>query len=196
VHPELIGRVDLAGSAKTFSVPAHPVLGNAAGGPIPYELRAGSDGSIWGSELQGNRVFRFDPRTETFKTWTMSTSHAGPRRLDVDARGNVWIPQYGAGNLAMLEPGSGRITEMALPKPNSAPYIARVDNVRQRVWIGTGAGDVAFMYDLRTKRFSTYDLPVTGALVRHMSIDTNGDVWLAYGASPGIPARIARLRIK
>ena len=194
MNPELIGRVDIAGTKQTFSVPAHPVLGNVAAGPIPYELRAARDGGIWGTELQGNRVFRFDPRTESFKTWTLSTSHAGPRRIDIDARGNVWIPQYGAGSLALLEPATGKITEIALPNANTAPYIARVDNARQRVWIGTGAGDVAYMYDLKTRRFATFSLPTTGALVRHMSIDARtGDVWLAYGASPGIPARVARL---
>jgi virginiamycin B lyase len=197
VNPELIGRVDINGKTERFTVPPHPTLGSAPAGPIPYELRAGHDGSIWGSELQGNRIFRFDPHTKTFKAWTMTTSHAGPRRFDVDPRGNVWIPQYGAGNLAMIDPASGKITEITLPLANTAPYVARVDDARSRLWIGTAAGDVAFMYDLRTKRFSTFHLPVTGALVRHMSIDPRtGDVWLAYGASPGIPARVARLRAK
>jgi streptogramin lyase len=196
VNPELIGRVEMSGTTERFTVPPHPTFGSTPAGPIPYELRAARDGSIWGSELQGNRIFQFDPRTRTFKAWTLTTSHAGPRRLDVDSRGNVWVPQYGAGNLAVLDPQSGTITEMALPLANTAPYVARVDNARGRVWIGTGAGDVAFMYDLRAKRFSTFHLPAAGALVRHMSIDArNGDVWLAYGASPGIPARVARLRV-
>jgi virginiamycin B lyase len=195
VNPELIGRVDAAGTTRTFDVPAHPVKANQAGGPVPYELRAARDGGIWGSELQGSRVFRFDPRSEQFRTWMLPTTHAGPRRLDVDARGNVWIPQYGAGNLAMLDPATDRITEIDLPMANTAPYIARVDDVRNVVWIATGAGDVVFRYEPGARRFTTYELPATGALVRHMAIDErNGDVWLAYGASPGIPSRVARVR--
>jgi virginiamycin B lyase len=195
VNPELIGRIDASGTTRTFNVPAHPVLANVAGGPVPYEMRAAKDGAIWGSELQGNRVFRFDPRNEQFRTWTLPTSSAGPRRLDVDANGVVWIPQYGAGNLARLDPRTDQITEIALPESNTAPYIARVDNTRNAVWIATGAGDVVFRYDPGARQFKTYQLPATGALVRHMDIDErNGDVWLAYGASPGIPSRIARLR--
>jgi streptogramin lyase len=158
-------------------------------------MRAARDGAIWGSELQGNRVFRFDPRTEQFRTWDLPTSHSGPRRLDVDARGNVWIPQYGAGNIALLEPASGRITEIALPVANTAPYIVRMDNTRNVLWIATGAGDIVFRYEPARKRFTNYELSATGALVRHMAIDERtGDVWLAYGASPGIPSRVARLR--
>ena len=195
VNPETIGSVDASGTIRTFSVPAHPTTSSAPG-PIPYELRRAQDGSIWGSELQGNRVFRFDPKSETFKLWTLPTSHAGPRRLDIDASGKVWIPQYGAGNIAVLEPATGKISEIALPIANTAPYIVRVDSTRARIWIGTGQGDVAFMYNTRNQRFTSYHLPAVGALVRHMDIDErNGDVWIAYGASPGIPARIARIRV-
>ena len=193
-NPELIGRI-ASGATRRFEVPAHPLKSKQAGGPVPYELRAARDGGIWGSELQGNRVFRFDPQSEKFRTWELPTPYAGARRLDVDARGNVWIPQYGAGNIALLEPASDRITEIALPISNTAPYIVRVDNRRNVVWIATGAGDIVFRYDSASKRFTNFELPATGALVRYMAIDErNGDVWLAYGASPGIPSRVARVR--
>ena len=44
--------------------------------------------------------------------------------------------------------------------------------------------------------FETFPLPSRGALVRHLAVDPNsGAVWLAYGASPGIPARVARVRM-
>jgi virginiamycin B lyase len=196
VNPELIGKLDASGTTRTFNVPAHPVMANRPAGPIPYELRTAPDGSIWGSELQGSRVFRFDPRSEQFRTWMLPTEYSGPRRLDIGADGRVWIPQYGAGNIALLDPRTDKITEMALPLKNTAPYIARVDHTRNAVWIATGAGDVLFRYDPRSRTFTTHELPATGALVRHMDIDErNGEVWLAYGASPGIPARIARVRM-
>jgi len=48
-----------------------------------------------------------------------------------------------------------------------------------------------------TCRFAVYPLPSRGALIRHIAIDPRThDVWLAYGASPGIPARIARLSLR
>jgi streptogramin lyase len=64
------------------------------------------------------------------------------------------------------------------------------------LWIGNGAADQVFSYDPQSRRWTTYQLPSRGALIRHLAIDgKTGDVWLAYGESPGkLPARIARLR--
>jgi streptogramin lyase len=195
VSPELIGRVDAQGDTRTFEVPAHPVLATGAGGPTPYELRVAPNGSIWGSELQGDRVFSFDPQTERFRMWTFVQGRVGARRIDIDAQGRVWVPLYGSGRLALIEPGQERITEIDLPIANTTPYITRADHRRGVIWIGTGAGDVVFRYEPRSQTFVTVELPSTGALVRHMAVDERtGDVWLAYGASPGIPARVARVQ--
>jgi virginiamycin B lyase len=195
-NPEVIGRIDrAAGTIERFHPPAHPELATRPGGPIPYELRAARDGSIWLSELQGNRVLRYRPADKTFDVFTMPVTHAGPRRLDVDAQGIVWIPAYGAGQLIRLDPKPGNMRTIALPIRDAAPYVVRVDNARGKVWIGTGAADAVFEYDPVKDSFRTHPLPAAGAMIRHMAVDgRNGDVWLAYGASPGIPARIARLQ--
>jgi streptogramin lyase len=50
------------------------------------------------------------------------------------------------------------------------------------------------VFDPDTAAWRTLHLPTRGALVRHMDVDRRtGDVWLAYGASPGIPPKIARI---
>jgi streptogramin lyase len=194
--PSLIGRIDRSsGDVQPIDAPLHPVLAKQPGGPIPYEVRAARDGAIWISELQGNRVLRYRPREQKFDTYAMPTSSSGPRRLDVDASGVVWIPLYSAGKLARLDPVNASIREIDLPIKDSAPYVVRVDNARNRVWIGTGAADVIFEMDLRTEKFITHPLPTPGAMVRHLAVDAkSGDLWIAYGASPGIAARVARLK--
>ena len=196
--PSIIGRVDrISGDVETVSAPLHPTLAKPPGGPVPYEVRAARDGAIWMSELQGNRVLRYAPATKRFDTYDMPTASAGPRRLDVDANGIVWIPLYGAGKLARLDPRTGAVREIELPIRDSAPYVVRVDNARRRLWIGTGAADVIFEMDPVRETFITHPLPTPGAMVRHLAIDAHtGDLWIAYGASPGIPARIARLKIR
>ena len=76
--------------------------------------------------------------------------------------------------------------EIPLPIKDAAPYVARVDSTTNTVWIGTGAADAVFAYDMASRQFTTYGLPTDGALVRHMWVDPRrGDVWLAYGESPG-----------
>ncbi len=193
--PELIGVVDPAGDkVTTYPVPPHPTLAKGPGGPIPYEIRASRDGRIWLSELQGNRLVAFTPKTGKFQTFTMPTSHSGPRRFDVDTKGILWIPAYSANLLVRLDPATGKFTEIPLPMKDVLPYVARVDPRDGAVWLGSAAADVLLRYDPGSRRFDTFPLPSRGALVRHLAVDPrDGAVWLAYGASPGIPARVARV---
>jgi virginiamycin B lyase len=194
--PEQIGRVDPAtAKVEVFELPHHPTMRAVPGGPIPYEQRIGPDGRVWVSELQGNRVLAFDPASGKASAHSLPTSWSGPRRFDVDGRGVLWIPAYAANALVRFDPASGEFREIPMPIPGATPYIARVDPAGG-VWIGTSAADAAFRYDPATGRFATYPLPSQGALVRHLAIDpARGDVWLAYGASPGrISARVARIR--
>jgi virginiamycin B lyase len=194
--PELIGSVDAAtGEVVTYEVPAHPTLAQGPGGPIPYEIRVGPDGRVWGSELIGNRIFAFTPATRKFETFRLPRPHSGPRRFDIDARGVVWIPAYAANLLLRFEPGIRKFTEIPLPIRDAVPYIIRVDSRTGALWIGTAAADVLLRYDPADGRFETFPLPTRGAMIRHLAIDSrSGAVWAAYGASPGIPARIARLQ--
>lgn len=195
--PELIGFVDgTSGVVTSVEVPGHPTLAARPGGPIPYELRAGPDGRIWMSELLGNRIVGYDPRTRAFSAHELPQPASGPRRFDVDAAGILWIPAYSANALLRFDPGGGRLESFALPLRDAVPYVVRVDAGTGMLWIGTSAADALLSFDPRTKAFTVYPLPSTGALVRHLAIDPRThDVWAAYGASPGIPARIARLRI-
>jgi virginiamycin B lyase len=194
--PELIGSLDAGtGKVTTEEVPAHPTLARQPGGPIPYEIRVGPDGLVWGSELIGNRVFAFTPATGKFEVFPLPTPHSGPRRFDLDAKGIVWIPAYSTNLLIRLDPAAGQFTEIALPIRDAVPYVVRADPRSGVLWIGTGAADVLLRYDPATGSFETYPMPSRGALIRHLAIDPRtGAVWVAYGASPGIPARIARVQ--
>jgi virginiamycin B lyase len=194
--PELIGRVTRAGKVETFEVPSHPVLASKPGGPIPYELRAGADGTVWGSELQGNRVFSFNPARSEFRMYDMPKPHSGPRRLDIDPDGMVWIPAYSTNEVVQLDPSTGKFTAYPLPVPDAVPYVVRVDPVTRDVWVGTSAADMILRLRHKTGRFMVYPLPSRGALVRHLAIDPKThDVWAAYGAWPGrLGAIVARIR--
>lgn len=192
--PEVLGFVDpAAGTVQPLEVPAHPEAARGAG-PIPYELRAAADGSIWGSELVGNRVYRYDPASESFRVFPMPLAHSGPRRLDVGPDGVVWIPEFAGGALTRLDPATGEFRRFPLPVADAAPYIARVNARTGDVWIGTGAADAVFRFHPESATFDVFPLPTRGALVRHMAVAPDGAVWLAYGASPGGRARVARLR--
>lgn len=195
-EPELIGSVDAAtGKVATHQVPAHPTLAHGPGGPIPYEIRVGPDGRVWGSELIGNRLFVFTPKSGKFEVYPLPLPHSGPRRFDVDAQGMVWIPAYAANRLLRFDPATRQFNDIPLPSPDAVPYIIRADPRSGVLWIGTAAADALLRYDPAKDQFEAYPLPSRGALIRHLAVDPRADaVWVAYGASPGIPARVARVQ--
>lgn len=189
--PEIVGYVDPA----TREVRTYEIPGDGGESTIPYGLRVGPDGTVWGTQLRGNRLVRLDPETGDVRRYTLPTTQSGPRRPDVGVDGVVWIPEFGAGKLARFDPATERFTEVDFPVPDAGPYVARVDRVRGTVWIGTGHSDVVAAYDPGTERFTLYPLPTRGALIRHLDVDeATGAVWVAYGASPGIPGKILRIQ--
>lgn len=193
--PPLLGYVDPGdGSVRTYEAPRNPDYLEGSG-PIPYGLRILPDGEAWVTELHGNRIVGFDPGTGAFRAFVMPTAASGPRRPDADADGRLWIPEYATNILARFDRESESFAEYELPIPDALPYVVRVDRTRNIVWIGTGAADALIAFDIPTESFTVYPLPTTGTLVRHIDIDErSGDVWAAYAASPGIPAKVARLR--
>jgi streptogramin lyase len=195
--PELMKRVDgETGEIREVQLPPHPTLATDAGGPIPYEIRAAPDGRIWMSELQGNRLIVHDPKANTSEAFELPITHAGPRRHDIDPAGTVWVPAYSANTLYAFDPRTKQWQANPLPVRDAVPYVARVHPRTGRIWVGTSAADAVFEFDPAQKRWIAYALPSRGAMVRHMAFDgRTGDLWLAYGASPGISARVARLRV-
>ena len=197
-EPERIASVDESGEVRLYTVPSR----GAPGGPdaestIPYGLRVGPDGLVWGTQLRGNRLVRLDPRSGAVEQWALPLSHSGPRRPDVAPDGSVWIPLYSGNALARFDPVRETFRVWDFPVEGALPYVARVDPSNGTVWIGTGHGDVVASFDPEGEEFTLYPLPTRGALIRHLDVDPErGEVWFAYGASPGIPGKILRLQTR
>jgi len=99
VHP------DLAGKVREWAVPTPRFARDPAVAP---------DGSIYIAVMSGNKVARFDPKTQTFKEWDLPPGHH-PHGLLVDRQGMVWTTGNGNGTIGRLDPASGRTTEFKTP---------------------------------------------------------------------------------
>lgn len=193
--PELIGYLDTAsGEVTTYEVPNQTMPDG--GSTIPYGLRMGPDGTLWATQLVGNRLIKFMPASEQFSLYELPTPYSGPRRPDIAPEGTVWIPEYAANKLARFDPASEAFQEYELPIPDALPYIVRVHPQTQHIWIATAAADAVLRFDPETEQFEVFALPTRSALVRHMDIDAQtGDVWVAYGNSPAVAPKVARIQV-
>jgi streptogramin lyase len=71
-----------------------------------------ADGSIWTAQPGGHpggdlddrgRLIRYDPATGKVETYTPPAPGAGPRGVDVDSNGIIWVAMGGSGHLARFD---------------------------------------------------------------------------------------------
>jgi len=71
----------------------------------PYGIAADSAGKIWYEESgpDANKLVRFDPAVEVFRTYAMPTPNSSVQNMARDAKGRLWMPLSLANKIAVVE---------------------------------------------------------------------------------------------
>ena len=71
----------------------------------PYGIATDSTGKIWYEEsaTRANKLVRFDPATESFRTFPMPAANSSVRNIVRDAKGRLWMPLSLANKVAVVE---------------------------------------------------------------------------------------------
>jgi len=71
----------------------------------PYGIAADSSGKIWYEEsgADANKLVRFDPAVEVFRTYPMPAPNSSVRNMARDAKGRLWLPLSLANKIAVVE---------------------------------------------------------------------------------------------
>ena len=71
----------------------------------PYGIAADSTGKIWYEEsaADANKLVRFDPAVEVFRTYPMPAPNSSVRNMARDAKGRLWLPLSMANKIAVVE---------------------------------------------------------------------------------------------
>jgi streptogramin lyase len=174
-----IGRFDT--KTERFTIYNPPTSGGTH-----YGIAIAPDGGVWYSQLYGQRIGRLDPRTGTIKEY--KTPGLGPRRLEIDSKGVVWIPEYGAGVLARFDPITESFKEFELPtgKLGEAPYALGIDR-DDMVWICGTISDTLMRFDPKTGSFTVIPMPDKVTFTREIEFDYSGaqmKVWTINSNDP------------
>jgi len=171
---------------KTLS--ADQAVGGGRGessGRTPYGIDIAPDGMIWYAKLNGNRIGRIDPDVKggDIKEW--NPPFIGPRRLQLDADGIVWVPGWGDGTIGAFDPKTEEWTLHMMPNAiNRLPYALNINRKTGMVWItGTGS-DTLVSLDPKTGHFTEYRLPSKVTFMREIEIDDDGNIWTTNSQSP------------
>ncbi len=203
-----------------FNVTGALLAPNSDAHVAPHSLQVAPDGSIWVTLCLGNKVGRFDPKTEA---WEIFEQKDGlyPHTLRFDHQGRVWYTLAVSNQVGMIDPKSGEQRTIRLPARTWAQAFA-VRAVPVFLWAGkylnlTDSTDGAEGIDLpvpygidiapdgavwfsqlNVRRIGRID-PDTGAIrlidtpfpgPRRLRFDSRGNLWIP-GFSAGLLARYA-----
>jgi virginiamycin B lyase len=167
------------GSNYGITPGAHPNLaGKVSEWPVPTPQFArdpavAPDGSIYISVMAGNKVARFDPKTQSFKEWDLPAGHR-PHGLLVDKHGMVWTTGNGNGTIGKLDPVSGKMTEFKTPSGGGGPHTLVITDDQRAIWFTMQSGNKVASLDTRTGAIKEY--PSSGGPYG-LALDKAGNVW-------------------
>ena len=168
------------GSNYGITPGAHPnLVGKVSEWPVPTPRFArdpavAPDGSIYIAVMSGNKVARFDPKTQTFKEWDLPSGHR-PHGLLVDKTGTVWTTGNGNGAIGKLDPATGKMTEFKTPTGGGGPHTLVITDDQSTIWFTMQSGNKIASLDTKTGAIKEY--PAPGGPYG-LALDKAGNVWV------------------
>ena len=112
---------------------------------------------VWAARLYANDIARIDPETDEITM--IDFPYSGPRRLRVDADGDIWIVAFQDSLLVKYDPVAKAFTHYELPVVNELPYALNVDRQRGVVWVNGNQSDTILGFDIDTETWKVYPMP-------------------------------------
>ena len=167
----------LAGGSNYGIAPGtKPLSGKITEWPVPTPKFArdpapGPDGNIYIAVMHGNRIARFDTKTQKFNEWDLPPG-ANPHGLLVDKEGKVWYTGNGNGTIGELDPSTGKVKEHKAPSGGS-PHTLVIDDAGT-IWFTNQRGSLGRL-DRKTGEIREYRM--SGGPYG-LAIDKQGNVWV------------------
>ncbi|MEH6635386.1 MAG: lyase [Halioglobus sp.] len=140
----------------------------STGLPMPYGIDVAPDGMVWVARLYANDLAKIDPVTDEITM--IDFPYNGPRRLRIDADGNLWIVAFQDSLLVQYNPKTGVFSDYALPVINEVPYALNVDRQRGVVWVNGNQSDTILSFDIATESWKVYPMPRQRFFTRDIEI--------------------------
>ncbi|MBI3802035.1 MAG: carboxypeptidase regulatory-like domain-containing protein, partial [Deltaproteobacteria bacterium] len=81
----------------------------------PHSLQLDATGSVWITLCLGNKLARFDTRTERFRIWDQPAPGLYPQTLRLDRQGRVWYTLAVSNHIGRFDPTTEQFTLYRLP---------------------------------------------------------------------------------
>jgi streptogramin lyase len=170
-----------------WGLPMHwlPIDRQVTGMPMPYGIDVAPDGKIWFARLHANSIGVIDPADDSVQI--IDTPFQAPRRLRVDAAGDIWIAAFPEGKIVRYSPADGSFKDYPLPTALNnveTPYALNVDRQRHKVWVTGTSSDTLMRMDIASGAWDTFPMPRKVTFTRDIEIAPDGSVYTTNGAFP------------
>ena len=125
---------------------------------------------------------KIDPKTGELTEYSTRIPNAGPRRLDIDSKGNLWFTECFVGKIGKFDPTTLKFTDYDSGVSGGGfPYGVRVDK-SDRVWFNLTDNNTMGKLDPKTGKITHVLFPVPGSGTIDPGFDPTADpVTLVYG---------------
>ena len=176
---DMVGRLDpVSGESTVIHLPFAASRGGTRG-TWTYGIDINpKDGSIWYGRLFADRIGRIDPKTLEVREF--DSPMRGPRRMQFDNSGTLWVAGFAEGSLARIQPTADGFDSRVYPMPEfadgyrPAPYALGVHPQTQDIWLNETMTDRLFRFIPSEERFIAYPVPLRGTYTRDFSFTPDG----------------------
>lgn len=152
---------------------------------FPLGVFVDSDGFVWFTELVGQKIGRFDPRTKTFKEFPVPLSLVTPAVIRVETEGRyIWFTSFVGNAMGRLDKRTGGF--QAYPNPLAGGLVAE-DTLDSdgNIWFSSATQNVVSMLDPRTGSIEQVVMPGT-SVVAPVSVPLYFVIAMNYGPGDAV----------
>jgi streptogramin lyase len=141
--------------------------------PGAYGLTVAGDGAVWWAEDNIDKMARLDPITGKVEEYAIPDvgQHAFPRRMNVDAHGDVWVGLWQAGKLMKIDYKTKEMKIFSPPTPNAGGYSVVVDKKNDLIWMSEQKVDKIARFNPKTEEWVEFPLPEAQSDPRRIDVD-------------------------
>ena len=170
-----------------WGLPMHwlPIDQRVTGMPMPYGIDVAPDGKVWFARLHADSIGVIDPADDSVKV--IDTPFQAPRRMRVDAVGDLWITAFPEAKIVRYSPADGSFKDYPMPTALNnveTPYALNVDRVRQQVWVTGTSSDTLLRLDIASGKWDTFPMPRRVTFTRDIEIAEDGSVYTSNSSFP------------
>ena len=186
-----IGRVTTHGVITRFALPD-------SYGSFPWDIKAGPHGYMYVSESGSDKIARFDPKTQQFKSsLAVKTQNATPWGLLYAPDKRIWFTERTGNKIAEILPNA-TIREFAIPQYNSYPQ-ALAAGSDGKLWFtelttSDSTGNLERI-DPATGKFGNLIVLPTGDLPNTIASGSNKNIWFTVDSYAN-PSQIGEATIR